>query len=132
MLSHIDGKLIANVSKQTFGRTDLTKEELAYVLTMLNPSSYLLKHHKVKNHPITFHISGRDSVRAQGHRPWQVQMINDQHRNKAVIKSRQLGLSELGIGEMVHFADLHSYAGVKCLYTFPTNRQMKDKCCPVA
>lgn len=27
--------------------------------------------------------------------------------------------------EMVHFADLHSYANVKCLFTFPTNEQMK-------
>jgi Phage terminase large subunit (GpA) len=126
MDSHIDGKMIANVAKQTFGREKVTKEELSYILTMLNPSSYLLKHHKVKNHPITFHVSGQDSTRAQAHRPWQVQMLNDQHKDKAVIKSRQLGLSELGIGEMIHFADLHSYAGVKCLYTFPTNRQMKD------
>jgi hypothetical protein len=126
IVNPIDGKLIANVAKQTFGRTDLTKDELAYVLTMLNPSSYLLKHHKVKNHPITFHVSGHDSTRAQAHRPWQVQMLNDQHKDKAVIKSRQLGLSEIGVAEMIHFADLHSYAGVKCLYTFPTNRQMKD------
>jgi hypothetical protein len=125
-MKQLDGKMLANVAKQTFGRTDLSKEELVYVLTMMNCSSYLLKHHKVKNHPITFHISGHDSTRAQAHRPWQVDIINDTHPNKAVIKSRQLGLSELGIGEMIHFADLHSYAGVKCLYTFPTNRQMKD------
>ena len=125
-MNNIDGAVVANVAKQTFGRTDLTKEELVYVLTLMNCSSYLLKHHKVKNHPITFHVSGRDVVRAQAHRPWQVAIINDTHPNKAVIKSRQLGLSEIGIGEMLHFADLHSYAGVKCLYTFPTNRQMKD------
>jgi len=31
-------------------------------------------------------------------------------------------VSEIGVAEMIHFADLHSYAGVKCLYTFPTNR----------
>jgi len=126
IVNPVDGKKVSNIAKQMFGRTNLSKEELAYVLTMINPSSYLLKHHKVKNHPITFHVSGQDATRAQAHRPWQVQMLNDQHRDKAVIKSRQLGLSELGIGEMVHFADLHSYAGVKCLYTFPTNRQMKD------
>ncbi|WCS69427.1 hypothetical protein Goe24_00470 [Bacillus phage vB_BsuM-Goe24] len=125
-MTHIDGKMIANIAQKTFGRTKITKEELNYVLTMLNPSSYLLKHHRVKNHPITFHVSGQDSTRAQAHRPWQVQIINDQHLNKAIIKSRQLGLSEIGIAEMIHFADLHSYAGVKCLYTFPTNRQMKD------
>lgn len=125
-VNQIDGKMIANVALQTFGTTKLSKEQLNYILTMLNPSSYLLKHHKVKNHPITFHVSGHDSTRAQAHRPWQVQLINDQHPNKAVIKSRQLGLSELGIGEMIHFADTHSYAGVKCLYTFPTNRQMEE------
>ncbi|QEG04127.1 terminase large subunit [Bacillus phage BC-T25] len=126
MNNNIDGQMIANVAKQTFGRTDLSRDELAYVLTMLNTSSYLLKHHKVKGHPITFHVSGHESNKAQAHRPWQVQMINDTHPNKAVIKSRQLGLSEVGVGEMLWFADLYSYAGVKCLYTFPTNRQMKD------
>ncbi|ALA13157.1 terminase large subunit [Bacillus phage TsarBomba] len=126
MNNNIDGRMIANVAKQTFGRTDLTRDELSYVLTMLNTSSYLLKHHRVKGHPITFHVSGHESNKAQAHRPWQVQMINDTHPNKAVIKSRQLGLSEVGVGEMLWFADLYSYAGVKCLYTFPTNRQMKD------
>ncbi|AID17721.1 terminase large subunit [Bacillus phage JBP901] len=100
-MNNIDGKLIANIAKQTFGRTDLTKEELSYVLTMLNCSSYLLKHHRVKNHPITFHIGGMDSTKAQAHRPWQVEMINDTHPDKAVIKSRQLGLSEIGVGEDV-------------------------------
>lgn len=125
-MDKIDGKRLAHIAKQTFGRTDLTKEELTYVLTMLNPSSYLLKHHTVKNHPITFHVSNQDSTRAQAHRPWQVDIINDKHPDKAVIKSRQLGLSEMGVGEMIWFADTHSYAGIKALYTFPTNRQMED------
>jgi len=53
-------------------------------------------------------------------------IINDQHKDKIVIKSRQLGLSEIGVAEMIWFADTHSYAGVKCLYTFPTNRQMEE------
>lgn len=118
-MENIDGKRITAIAKQTFGRTDLNREELAYVLSMLQPSSYLLKHHTVKGHPITFHISNHDSTRAQAHRPWQVGIINDQHKDKIVIKSRQLGLSEVGVGEMIWFADTHSYAGVKCLYTFP-------------
>ncbi|ANM46000.1 terminase large subunit [Bacillus phage Belinda] len=125
-MSNITGELIQRIAKQTFGRTDLTKEELTYILTMVNCSSYLLKNHSVKSHPITFHVSGKDAARKQAHRPWQVDIINDTHPDKAVIKSRQLGLSEVGVGEMMHFADIHSYAGVKCLYTFPTNRQMKD------
>jgi phage terminase large subunit GpA-like protein len=123
---NVDGNQIASIAKRTFGRTDLTKEELTYVLTTLSPSSYLLRNHTVKNHPITFHISGHDSTRAQGHRPWQVDVINDQHKDKIVMKSRQLGLSEIGVAEMIHFADVNSYAAVKCLYTFPTNRQMEE------
>ncbi len=126
MLNNIDGKRLAYIAQRTFGRTDLTREELAYVLTMINPSSYLLKHHTVKNHPITFHISNHDSTRAYAHRPWQVDIINDQHKDKIVMKSRQLGLSEIGVAEMVHFADVNSYAAVKCMYTFPTNRQMEE------
>lgn len=89
---NIDGKRLAEIAKHTFGTTKLSKEQLLYILTMLNPSSYLLKHHRVKGHPITFHVSGHDSTRAHGHRPWQVGIINDQSRDKAVIKSRQLGL----------------------------------------
>lgn len=34
-------------------------------------------------------------------------------------------MSEIGVMEMVWFADMHSYASTKCLYTFPTNEQMK-------
>ena len=55
----------------------------------------------------------------QGYTSGQVKIVNDTHPNKVVIKSRQLGLSEMGVMEMVHFADMHSYANVKCLYTFP-------------
>ncbi|USL89461.1 terminase large subunit [Bacillus phage vB_BceH_LY2] len=123
-MSNITGEMIQNIAKQTFGRTDLSKDELSYVLTMLNCSSYLLKNHSVKGHPITFHVSGHDSVRAGAHRPWQVDIINDKHPDKSIIKSRQLGLSEVGVGEMIHFADLHSQYGVKCMYTFPTNKQL--------
>lgn len=118
-MGKIDGRQISHIAKNTFGKTSLTKEELNYLLTMLNPSSYLLKHHKVKGHPMTFHVSGQDTTKAQAHRPWQVGIVNDSHPDKAVIKARQLGLSELGVGEMIHFADLNSWAAVKCLYTFP-------------
>lgn len=71
-MTYFDGEHLAHVAKQTFGREDVTKEELVYLITMMNPSSYLLKHHKVRNHPITFHVSGHDTTKAQAHRPWQV------------------------------------------------------------
>lgn len=68
-LQGIDGKTISSIAQQTFGRTNISKEELSYVLSMMVPSSYILRNHKVKNHPITFHIGGHDSERAQAHRP---------------------------------------------------------------
>lgn len=56
----------------------------------------------------------------------QKQIVNDIHPNVAVIKSRQLGLSEISVATMLWFADTHSYAGVNCLYTFPTYKSMQD------
>lgn len=109
------GLHIANLARQTFGTETPTTEQLAYLLDQIQPSTYLLRNHTVRNHPITFNISGRQQEKAQAHRPWQVQIINDTHKTRAVIKSRQLGLSEMGVGNLIHFADTHSYDAVKCL-----------------
>lgn len=46
-------------------------------------------------------------------------MLNDPHPNLAVIKSRQLGLSEMGVLKLIHFMDTRSYDSVKALYAFP-------------
>lgn len=124
-MSEITGKQIAQTAKQMFGTDQITQEQLAYVIDMLRPSSYLLRNHTIKNHPITFAIQNRDMEKALSHRPWQVQIINDLHTNLAIIKSRQLGLSELGVGKLLHFVDTRSYDAVKALYTFPTNEQMR-------
>ena len=118
-MSQVTGKELAKIAEETFGRKRITAKELAYVSDMMTPSSYLLRNHRVRNHPITFFVSGHNSEKAVAHRPWQTQIINDTHKQKAIIKSRQLGLSEMGVGSMLHFADTRSYAAVKCLYTFP-------------
>lgn len=119
------GKELVKMTQHMFNTEKITSEQLAYVMDMSRPSSYLLRNHTIRNKPITFYTSGRDSEKARAHRPWQVQIINDTHPDLAVIKSRQLGLSEMGIGKLIHFADTYSYDGVKALYTFPTNEQMK-------
>lgn len=86
------GSQLAKMANEMYGTENITVEQLAYLTDMLQPSTYLLKNHTVRNHPITFMISGRQQEKAQAHRPWQVQIINDMHRTKAIIKSRQLGL----------------------------------------
>ncbi len=106
-------------AKLTFGTEHPTTAQLKYVMTMLVPSLYLLDHHRIHGHPITFNIPNRDMTKAQSHRPWQVQILNDQHRNKVIIKSRQLGLSEIGVAEVIWFSDRYSEEAVKALYTFP-------------
>ncbi|MGI4715036.1 phage terminase large subunit family protein, partial [Klebsiella pneumoniae] len=121
----MDGKELIKIAQETFQTEKITREQIDHIINMLNPSTYMLKYHTLRGHPITFSIPNRDRSKAQAHRPWQTRIVNDTHPNKAVIKSRQLGLSEMGVMEMVHFADMHSYANAKCLYTFPTNEQMK-------
>ncbi|WVH13343.1 terminase large subunit [Staphylococcus phage LSA2302] len=121
----MDGKELIKIAQETFQTEKITREQIDHIINMLNPSTYMLKYHTLRGHSITFSIPNRDRSKAQAHRPWQTRIVNDTHPNKAVIKSRQLGLSEMGVMEMVHFADMHSYANAKCLYTFPTNEQMK-------
>jgi len=117
---------LTRVAKQTFKTNTVTMEQLKYVITMLTPSAYLLAHHTVKGHPFTFSIPNRDSSRAISHRPWQIDIVNDQHPNKVVEKSRQLGLSEISVAEMLWFADRYSEDKIKALYTFPTYRALED------
>lgn len=86
------GQQLAKMAQEMYGTTNITVEQLSYLTDMLKPSTYLLRNHTVRNHPITFMVSGREQEKAQAHRPWQIQVINDTHHNKAIIKSRQLGL----------------------------------------
>lgn len=62
-------KQLANMAKDMYGTTDITVEQLSYLTDMLKPSTYLLRNHTVRNHPITFVISGRQQEKAQAHRP---------------------------------------------------------------
>lgn len=64
-----DPKHIADLAKQTFGTDKITKDQLSYVLDQIKPSTYLLKHHTVRGHPITFVVSGRDQEKVLAHRP---------------------------------------------------------------
>ena len=73
-----------------------TVEQIQYVIPMLRPTNYLLEHHTVKGHPVTYSIpnyGNHDFQKYFGHRPWQRAVLNDQAQSKVIIKSRQLGLT---------------------------------------
>lgn len=84
------------------------------------PSIWALKYKPLKNRPLTF----KSSHNPYNNRPWQRQILDDNHPNKVVEKSRQLGLSELSVTEVVHFLACHPQT--KVMYTFPTYHQMND------
>jgi hypothetical protein len=103
---------------------EATDKKLIELAKKYIPELYLLEYYTIRGKPITFNIQNRNEKRARGHRPWQVQIINDSHPDKVVQKSRQLGLSEMGVAENIHFCDVNE--NVKSLYTFPRNRQLVD------
>lgn len=88
------------------------------------PSLYALNHYTIRGKPITFDIQNKSNKLARNHRPWQVKILDDQHPDKIVRKSRQLGLSEMGVLENLHFADTKD--NVKTMQTFPRKQQILD------
>lgn len=83
------------------------------------PSLWALKYKTINGKRTTF--TSADKFK---HRPWQQAILDDPHPNKVVEKSRQLGLSEVGMTECLHFLITHE--AVKAMYIFPRNQQMVD------
>lgn len=84
------------------------------------PSLWALKYRMLKGRPMTF-LSSRNPYANRG---FQRQILDDDHPNKVVEKSRQLGLSEISVTEVIHFLATHD--NTKAMYTFPTYGQMQD------
>lgn len=103
---------------------NLTENDHRYMLedafTRRFPSLWALKYKTIKGKPTTY-ISKKSPFR---HRPWQQAILDDSHHNKVVEKSRQLGLSEVGMTEVLHFLIMHEVT--KAMYIFPRNQQMVD------
>lgn len=93
--------------------------EVEDAMTRIYPSLWALKYKTIKGKPTTFISSN-----AFKHRPWQRAILDDKHPNKVIEKSRQLGLSEVGMTECLHF--LVSNDTTKAMYIFPRNQQMVD------
>ena len=103
---------------------DVSKDDQRHIIedlyTRRFASLWALKYKSIKNKPTTF-VSSKSPFK---HRPWQQQILDDMHPNKVVEKSRQLGLSEVGMTEVIHFLIVHSET--KAMYIFPRNQQMID------
>lgn len=98
----------------------MNNTKLLNQLIRKKPSLYLLKNYKIRGKPITF----MNDKNPQAHRPWQIAIVDDPHPDKVVRKSRQLGLTEIGVAEMLWFTDVHR--NVKAMFVFPRDRQVKD------
>lgn len=98
--------------------TPLTLVEQAFVYKYA--SIWALKFKTIKGKPTTF-VSTKNKFK---HRPWQQQILDDTHPNKVVEKSRQLGMSEIGMTEVLHF--LITRDSTKAMYIFPRDQQMAD------
>lgn len=125
----MDGTQLVKVARNMFNlapNDPISVDQLNYVLQMSKPSNYIAAHHKIKGNPITFSVPNYDTSHALGHRTYQIGILNDLSQSVVVQKARQLGLSELGIEQMIYWLDMHSYDRATGLYTFPTYRQLQD------
>lgn len=96
------------------------EREIQQALINKIPVLHALNHRFIKGNPMTFY-SKKNPIK---HRPWQIDILNDQHPDKCVRKSRQLGLSEMAVTEFIWFLDTHPMTNG--MYTFPRKEQMED------
>lgn len=109
---------------QDVNSLEVTDENYAHMIEnafmRIYPSLWALKYKSIKGKPTTF-ISKKNPFK---NRPWQQAILDDKHINKVVEKSRQLGLSEVGMTEVLHFLIMNNTT--KAMYIFPRNQQMVD------
>lgn len=84
------------------------------------PSLWALKYKTIKGKPTTY----TSKTNPYRHRPWQQAILDETHDNLVVEKSRQLGMSEVGMTSTLHFLIMHDTT--KAMYIFPRNQQMVD------
>lgn len=125
------GTDLAQAAVNTFGTKNITPEQFSLLLDYMVPSLYMTRFHAVKagKQKFTFSVpnyGNNVATRAIAHRPFQKQIANDVYPDVCIIKSRQLGFSELMVAFTIWWLDSHSSKGVNALYAFPTLKQMRD------
>lgn len=125
---NFDGKYIVKVLNQTFGKKDnYTPAEFAYVLDFLYPENYTLNHHELNGGKLTTRVPRNNlNFHAAQDRRWQEQILADMHPNVVVIKSRQLGITEMGVAKTLHWVDTFAQQRANAGYFFPTYKQLNS------
>lgn len=122
-----DGNYLATLLEQTYGIKEYySAEEIAFIMDFMYPVNYALKHHTLGANKYTYYTPpAYQDTRALNHRPWQKDMLNDRYKTFVCRKSRQLGITELGVERAINFLDAYSFDHVSELYTFPTYSQLR-------
>jgi len=68
-------------------------------------------------------LSYTDTSNPHAFRPFLIAIMDDRHPDKVVKKSRQVGMSEAQINEVLWFVATHPYVNV--VYTFPRDKQLR-------
>lgn len=126
----MNGKQLKQYIHTLYGDQEITADRLDYAISMLDPINYILAHHSVKGHPVTFEVPNYDMSRAVGHRNWQMQilrdLVNPNVKEVNIEKGRQQGMSELGVMAMIYFADIYSFDAISILLSFPSQSRLSD------
>lgn len=119
---------------------NFTKEEIFQAQIKQRPSIWAQYYTRLRGKPYRFEqltSEGRLDLRQpheiphgdpgiglRGQRQFLQQVLDDQHKHKAIQKSRQCGASENEVRETLHFADQNEHT--KQAYVFPTFDQVAD------
>lgn len=110
---------------------EATVRQVLDELCKVDPVIWTMTNRRLKGQPMTFDMTkflraGNSSMDILiRHRPFLLQPLRDPAKHKVYIKGRQVGVSELGITEVVHFLDT-SGSNRKWIYTFPRDKQLQD------
>lgn len=128
----IENPLIQNKIQQIQKKYNIVLEpetikKLVLELEKDQPSIWGMLHRSLKGKPYRFLISPSEyaeRIAKVQHRPFLIKMLDDQTNKKCIQKSRQAGVSENAVTELVWF--LKTHPRTKAVYTFPSKPQMED------
>lgn len=120
------GEFVELLLEQTFGKQAMyTPDQMAYILDFLYPLNYTLNHHRLNGGKLTTRVPrNKLNFHSAEYRMYQEQILQDMHPNIVIIKSRQLGLTEVAVAKTLHWIDVFASQKANAGYFFPTYKQL--------